>query len=298
MSNKHADNNDKQTQTAALRQQSDEAFINGLYNEVSQEDHSHPSELLDQRIISAAHKAVNTPNKAKSNRNSKWYSSLATAASLTLVISLVVLQKGNILPDEQALIPIEKGMTLQRTIKPTNDSEYFVDQEIETEEINFQPSSNSPTISSKMASPITNNVKAAAKEKIARAIQTKKQAQLSKQKSAERIMIAPPVSHVLLTELSPSTEFHKEHEVIPLSIKQFQQYILSNNNLTAERQWLWALSSENDMAYMISIYQKKLQPLQYRLDKSIYKIITAPSKDNKEPSLKNKNLLEITIINR
>jgi hypothetical protein len=298
MSNKHADNNDKQTQTSALQQQSDETFINELYNEVSEENQSQPSELLDQRIINAAHKAVNTPNKPKSNRNFKWYSSLATAASLTLVISLVVLQKGNILPNEQAGTPIEKGITLQKSIKPANDNEYFADQEIETEKINFQQSTNYSAVSSKMANPITNNIKASSQEKIVRAIESKKQAQLGKQKSAERMMPSPSVSRVLLAELARTPEVHEEHKVISLSIKQFQQYILSNNDLSAERQWLWALKSENDMAYMISIYQNKLQPLQYRLDKSTYKIIAISNKHNKEPSLKSKNSLEITIINR
>ena len=58
MSNKYTDNNDKQTHNAILQQQNDEAFINELYNEVSEEDQSQPSELLDQRIINAAHKAL------------------------------------------------------------------------------------------------------------------------------------------------------------------------------------------------------------------------------------------------
>lgn len=269
MSNKYTENDEKKTQTSTLQQKNDEAFINELYDEVSEEKQSQPSELLDQRIISAAHKAVNVSNKAKSNRNLKWYSSLATAASLTLVISLVVSQQSNILSNEQTENMLNRVIVLQKPAPPPSNNES-----------------------------IANTTKIATKEKMVRATQYEKKAQLSKQKSTEPMMASDPASSMSPPKLASTPEVYEKHKVIPLSIKQLQQYILSNNNLTTEKQWLWSLTSENNMAYMISIYQNKLQPLQYSLDKSTYKIVVIPKDNNKKPSLKNKNLLEIKILNR
>jgi hypothetical protein len=283
MSNKYTDNNDKQIQASAMQQQSDEAFINELYNEVSEEEQSQPSELLDQRIINAAHKAVEKPKNSRSNL--KWYSSLATAASLTLVISLVVLQQSNIVPNEQANNMLKQGITLQKPMISSKDNESLADQEVVAEQMEYQARE---SYSTKMAT----------KERMVRTTQYEKKAKLSKQKSFERMIAASPVFMAHSNQREESKTKEDKTEIIDLSIKQFHQYILLNDNLNNEDQWVWSLESENNMAYMISIYQNKLQPLQYSLDKSTYKIIVKPKDINKEPSLKNKNLLEITIINR
>ena len=95
----------------------DEKFINDLYNEVHGEvckgkqlndtlytqangqTSNQPSEILDKRIIKAAHRAINIKQPVKINKNSRftWFNRLATAASFTLVVSLVVQQQGQIL---------------------------------------------------------------------------------------------------------------------------------------------------------------------------------------------------------
>jgi hypothetical protein len=136
------------------------------------------------------------------------------------------------------------------------------------------------------------------KERMVRTTQYEKKAKLSKQKSSEPMIAASPVFMAHSNQREESMTKEEKTEIIVLSIQQLQQYILLNDNLNTEDQWVWSLESENNMAYMISIYQNKLQPLQYSLDKSTYKIIVKPKDINKEPSLKNKNLLEITIINR
>jgi hypothetical protein len=302
MSNKYTDNNDKQTHTSPMHQQSDEAFINELYNEVSEEDQSQPSELLDQRIINAAHKAVNTSNKPKGNNKFKWYSTLATAASLTLVISLVVLQQSNILPNEQANNMLKQGVVLQKPMASTSDNESFADQEVVVEQIDYQAQVGYSAMPSQVenaiatTTKISNTIKIAAKERMVRATQYEKKAQLSKQKSTERMMAESPVFMTHSNQIEEIKAKEEKTEIIDLSIKQLQQYILLNKNLNAEDRWLWSFESENDIEYIIDIFRDEEQYIQYRLDKAIFKIIEIPSQDLTILPLNRSILSKITII--
>lgn len=242
MSNKHADNNDKQTQTSAMQQQSDEAFINELYNEVSEENQSQPSELLDQRIINAAHKATQKTKKTKIKSTTTWYSAIATAASLTLVVSLVVMQKSNVPPNEQAEMRFMKEPSFQKSVASSDKNDSLADTEVMNE------------------------------QSFVRAMHYKEKTQLAKQKSVERMMVSPPANSPLLAKLAQTPEGQKKHKIIFLSIKQYHQYILSNKDLAMKNKWLWSLDSESDTEYTIDIFQNDQQPLQYRLDKSIFEI--------------------------
>jgi len=281
MSNKYTDNNDKQIQASAMQQQSDEAFINELYNEVSEEDQSQPSELLDQRIINAAHKAVEKPKNSRSNL--KWYSSLATAASLTLVISLVVLQQSNIVPNEQANNMLKQGITLQKPMISSNDIESLADQEVVAEQMDYQAGA---SYSTKMVT----------KERMVRTTQYEKKAKLSKQKSSEPMIAASPVFMAHSNQREESKTKEDKTEIIDLSIQQLQQYILLNENLNVEDQWVWSFESENDIEYIIDIFRDEEQYIQYRLDKAIFKIIEIPSQDLTILPLNRSILSKITII--
>jgi hypothetical protein len=277
MSYKNTDNNSKQTQELMLQQQSDEAFMNELYDEVSQEDQSQPSELLDQRIISAAHKALTKSTKPKSKSHVTWYSSLATAASITLVISLVVLQQSNILPNEQAgIMPLE---------------------EVITEQVDFQEQDRYSAMSSQMENSLAKNARLAANEKTVRAIQFDKQTQLAKQKPAKKAIYLSPLNSLTFEKTEQNIAQEDKAEIIDLSIKQLQQYILSNKTLNAENQWFWSFHSENDMEYIIDIFQKNQQPSQYRLTKHTFKIIGKSQGNFKKVVLKNQVLSKITILN-
>jgi hypothetical protein len=305
MSNKHTDNNDKHTEQLALQQQSDEAFMNELYNEVALEDHSHPSELLDQRIISAAHKATQQTKTKKEKSKITWYSSLATAASLTLVISLVVLQQSNILPNEQANIMLKKGIILQKDIPSANDNDSFADREVVAEQIDFKDKASYSAISSELNSPVvsptartvTNITKVASAEKVVRAAQYKKQTVLAKQKAAERVIHLPPASMQFIEKIELNNSIKDERPITKLSIKQFQQYIFSNKTLGSKYQWLWSLHSENDMVLIIDIFQNNQQPLRYRLTKDTYQIIDVPTDNLKKLPFKNRELSEVIILN-
>ncbi|NQZ86725.1 MAG: hypothetical protein HRT54_04000 [Colwellia sp.] len=295
MSNKHADNNGKQTQTSALPQQSDEDFINELYNEVSEVNQSQPSDILDQRIISAAHKAVNKTNKQKENNNLKWYSSLATAASLTLVISLVVLQQSNILPNEQANEKLKNGIALQKTMAPISNNDAFVEQEVVAEQIDYQAPASYSTIPSQMANSIANKTKVATKETMVRAMQYEQKTQLTEQKTAKRMIASPPVIMQNFKRTEQAKAQEDKVEIMNLSIKQLEQYQRSNKTLDSKSQWLWSFSSENDIEYIIDIFQEKKKPLQYRLDKSLFNIVGTSPVATKEIQLKNNELSKITI---
>ncbi len=296
MSNKHADNNGKQTQTSALQQQSDEDFINELYNEVSEENKSQPSDILDQRIISAAHNAVNKTNKSKDNSNLKWYSSLATAASLTLVISLVVLQQSNILPNEQANERLKQGIVLQKNMTPISNNDAVFVQEVVAEQIDYQAPASDSTIPRQMANSIANKTKVATKETMVRAMQYGQKTQLTEQITAKRMIASPPVIMQNFKRTEQANTQEDKVEIMNLSIKQFEQYQRSNKNSDSKSQWLWSFLSENDIEYIIDIYQNDQQPLQYRLDRAIFKIIEIPNQALTNLPLNNRALSRIMII--
>ncbi|NQZ22134.1 MAG: hypothetical protein HRT53_08770 [Colwellia sp.] len=295
MSTNHTGNNDKQTQKSTLQQQSNEAFIDELYDEVSQEQQSQPSELLDQRILSAAHKAINKSDKSKRNNHITWYSMLATAASITLVVSLVVLQQANILPNEQADIILKKDLILKNPINAVSDIESFSVQEVIAEQIDYQEEASYSARSGQMANSVANNTKVAVNERTLRAMQYKQHSQLAKQKPVAQMVTLAPVAGKFFAKIGPALE--KKQTIMSLSIKQFQQYTLSNKTLDAKNQWLWSLHSENDMAYIINIYQDKQQSLPYRLDKNSFKIIAIHQNDSNELLLKNKALSMVIILN-
>ncbi len=297
MSTNHTDNNDKETDKSTLQQQSDEAFINHLYDEVSQNQQSQPSELLDKRILSAAHKAINKSNKPDKKSHVTWYSTLATAASLTLVVSLVVLQQANILPNEQVDSIQIKDAAFKKSTNAVSDLESFTDQEIMAEQVDYQEEPSYSAISRQVASSVVKDRKVPSSEKNLRAMQYKKQSQLAKQKTVVPMMALSQVK-VKVKPLAETGQIQENDLTIRyLSIKQFQQYTLSNKTLNVKNQWLWSLHSESDMEYVINIFQENQRPLQYRLDRNIFKIIDSHQINSKKISLRNNGLSKIIILN-
>jgi len=304
MSTNHTDDNDKETQKLTLQQQSDEAFINQLYDDVSQEHQSQPSELLDKRILSAAHKAINKSNNPDKKSHVTWYSTLATAASLTLVVSLVVLQQDNILPNEQADriqvtdVTFKKSInavSAKESINPTSVKESFADQEVMAEQIDYKAEPSYSALSGQMESSVATDRKLPVSERTLRAKQYKKQSKLVKQKNVAQMMALPPVINKPIEEIGKAQE--KDLTIKYLSIKQFQQYTLSNKTLHANNQWLWSLKSESDMEYVVNVFQDNQQSLPFRLVKDNFKIIGIHQDTPRILSLKNKPLSKVIILN-
>jgi len=295
MSTNHIENNGTETEKLTPQQQNDEAFINQLYDQVSQEQQIQPSELLDKRILNAAHKAINNSNKPNKKSHIAWYSTLATAASLTLVVSLVVLQQGNILPNEQTDTLQKTDIVLEEGINATSDLESTSPQDVMTEHFDYQKKPGYSAISEQVASSTIKKKQRATNERTLSAMQYKKQSKLVKQKNVAQMMALPPAANNLSAEIGITQE--KELSIRLLSIKQFQQYASSNKTLNFQNQWFWSLLSENDMEYIINIYQNKQPPIQYRLDKLSFKIIGIQPSDSEKLLLKNKALSKILILN-
>jgi len=288
MSNNYNDNNGKQTQKSTAQQQSDEAFINQLYDEVSQGQQNQPSELLDQRILSAAHKVINKSKTPDKKSHITWYSSLATAASLTLVVSLVVLQQANILSNEQADSMQVKDVEIQKPINLVNNTESFAEQEIVPEIVHFQERASFSSVTNSIA----DKAKEAPNKGVMRTMQYEKQNQLATKILAKPIMASSPKTIQLLEK----SEQPVKTEIMALSTEQLQQYLQSNKALKTQNQWRWSLNSENDVEYIIDIFNKDQQPLQYRLDKRIFKILDIPEQNLTKRPLNSRPLSNITIL--
>ena len=136
VSDKDMTNSDISQNTAPINEQQlhdDEAFIDSLYEEVGSGklNQAEPSEILDKRIINAAQQAISPQSKVKKKPvRLTWFSGLATAASLTLVVSLVVQQQGQILPPADYTVPV---MNVQPSAAPLNNEQVNNEQTIVTE---------------------------------------------------------------------------------------------------------------------------------------------------------------------
>jgi len=295
MSTNHIENNGTETEKLTPQQQNDEAFINQLYDQVSQEQQIQPSELLDKRIINAAHKAINNSNKPNKKSHVAWYSTLATAASLTLVVSLVVLQQGNILPNEQSVNLQKTDIVLEEGINTTSDLESISPQDVMADHFDYQEKPGYSAISEQVSSSTIEKKQSATNERTLSAMQYKKQSKLVKQKKVAEMMALPPATNKLSAELGITQK--EELSITLLSSKKFQQYASSNKTLNIKNQWFWSLLSENDMEYIINISQDKQQSIQYRLDKHRFKVIGVQPSDSEKLLLKNKSLSKILILN-
>ena len=145
MSTDNKINQNKKHKTEDQQLLEDEAFIDALYEQLDQDKRNQdsPSEILDKRIILAAHQAVNnehmiekpsanssdTMGKISDNTRTSqqraynfklWSKTIATAASLILVVSLVIQQPFHILPNERksppnkALQPIQADSKIEQ----------------------------------------------------------------------------------------------------------------------------------------------------------------------------------------
>jgi len=305
MSNKHRNSSDKYNEkmlndkAALQQQQSDEAFIHALYDEISEEhQQGQPSEILDQRILSAAHEAID-PRRASTSkpiRKSKftWYSSLATAASLMLVVSLVLTQQGNILLNDQSELMPEDNVSLPKESTEKFDYSVLANQEVLTEKSNFRTKANYSAKSKDLPTYPKATLRAITKEKTA---QQARYTRESKKKSVQQLMAAAPdnVQFIAKKELELKTE--QEIKVIILTTEQFQQYTKLNKGLATEQQWFWSIQSVNNEEYIIDIFQKNQIALRYSLNKTIFNIIDPTSNNSKRSSRTKQALSKITILN-
>lgn len=280
----------KSTPPNELKQlQDDEAFINSLYQEIDQSDESSSSEMLDKRIISAAHKAVSDKAKQKKNKKFTWYHTLATAASLTLVVTLVFHQQSNVLP------PIEQSYELaDESIKESSE----LLGKNDTEMMRAAPTATISADTVPQAKLMTYARKNAAGEKKERQVNT----QLTQIKSAQpkgvvnqevALYAAKPQNRSinsieLKQENTLSLALSDSEQVTSVKLLTHQMllnYKKLNSQLINNEKYYWSLRSEQNNDYNIMIFSKESGSLSYRLPKVDFTIDKEVTIDDKQIAL-------------
>ncbi len=228
----------------------DEAFVDSLYAELEAENEQ-PSELLDHRIISAAHKAVSTKYQQETKNNTEiistvnkirikpvWYVSLASAASFILVVSLVITQGDNL------------NVGFENTMAVPEESQ--VQKEF----------SRAATIEKKRL-PLTKMKQ-----------QQKQKRVLKKSMRTEKAM--PMLSFtdaIAVDEKAPEAKNEIDENVLNISIEDSlinEIVILTRDKYESfiEQNQYGYFVNEQPLAYIVNVYNKSDEVIQYQLSKA------------------------------
>jgi hypothetical protein len=279
MSSKPTSHDHQQTQL-----QEDEAFINTLYQQFPADEDQQPSEFLDKRIIKAAYQAVAAEPTKTNKKKITWFHSLATAASLTLVISLVVQQQSHILPSVD---------TSTNLVSNGQKDKKISDNEIVTVEAVAAFSAAKPMMNNEITHDSYASTQYDKQMVIAQPMMAKKR--MIKQQSAQAKSLAPTV--ITLKNQSrkidnkgvrPAAEIQKINQqefavakrsppvkvgtVQKLTIAQYQLYTVQNTQLSEEEKIMWSLINAQADSYYITIYLPDNNTVSYRLAKTQFKL--------------------------
>jgi hypothetical protein len=264
----------------------DEKFINELYTELEDEltnaSDEQPSESLDQSILAAAHKAVDSKPKTTRTRVEKspkvkktrtWHVPLSLAASTVLVVSLVVNQgEEPVLPKELTIPEQPEVIQSDMQVKPTVGAK--------------KP----PTPKRKvMGEGRIRETSKRMNQQVAKAGSVPAQQIKKKSMKAEVEILSIEESNLVNNELAQDTyapKFNNEKEIssnnelyassfanssiIPwLSTQQYMLYREGNNQCT--------LLEESEEYYLISVHITESEVSQYKLMKKEFNISSLPS---------------------
>ncbi len=271
----------KPTPPNELKQlQDDEAFINALYQGVEQSDEPKTSEILDKRIIAAAHKAVSEQPKKKKGKKLTWVHTLATAASLTLVVTLVFNQQSNILP------PIEQSFeladeSLKEGIKQASPNDLEMMQAVPPSKVtqDTAPKPKLMTYARKEAS---------LSEKKKQQMSTQLAQIKSERRDKAAILAVATQSRSDEAETSIKTKALALAEPLETSVhkklttEKLLNYIALNTQLNTEKKYYWSLQSEQNDYFTILIFSSDSKPVYYHLPKADFVIDKEVTIDNKE----------------
>jgi hypothetical protein len=304
----------------------DEAFIDELYQTLDQQNNveQSPSEMLDKRIISAANTAVshcNIDNNNNSNNHNPRHSDkidkqpttgpwntrflttgLATAASLTLVISLVVQQQ------EDIFSPLETQPTTRTTQKV--EPQHYASRKSSAEALSMdltkttKVGANEPLTGRLTAQSPTNKIsryEAADRErarKDSRESQRDNRRQVSRQisplpESMHGEMNQPAFSNEAMVMQSPRSvdeslvDKRLDDERLAskwLSKNQFIEYLAQNNSRQMHEKIQWSLLSIEQSYYQIVVYLTSNITREHRLSKQDFVLAQAilTSAENKQ----------------
>jgi hypothetical protein len=284
MSSKLTSHDHQQTQL-----QEDEAFIKTLYQQFPADEDQQPSEFLDKRIIKAAYQAVAAEPTKTNKKKITWFHSLATAASLTLVISLVVQQQSHILPSVD---------TSTNLISNGQKDKQISDNEIMTVESVAAFSAAKPMMDNEITHDSYASTQYDKQMVIAQPMMAKKG--MIKQQSAQAKSLAPTslTSTVITLKnqsrkiekkgVRPAAEIQKINQqefavakrsppvkvgtVQKLTIAQYQLYTVQNTQLSEEEKIMWSLINAQADSYYITIYLPDNNTVSYRLAKTQFKL--------------------------
>ncbi|MFT6925313.1 MAG: hypothetical protein ACJAZP_000893 [Psychromonas sp.] len=280
----------------------DEAFIQSLYDDLSDHKTEHqtdqPSEALDQHIIKAAHKAVETNpapsidkalnRPAPKRRKVAWYYPVAMAASVLLVVTMV---------NHQLSGPIyETPSVLMDNMESSEQSESLVaslaEKNLSTaSDQTLRSSGAQPALTDKIlikesdaafferdqaliASAVSPDKKAIIEEQSKTAIVT---APLTaKIQQSELVMTSkaeggPSVKEKLLSKqqanslLSPTALSHEEYKALQAQSQQKTLY--------------WSMQQEDQRSYVIKLFKTEQTSVFYRLNKNSFQL--KQSRDDK-----------------
>lgn len=283
----------------------DEKFIDALYAELETElDNAqekglttnpsdklfteHPSASLDQRILAAAHKAVDSSPKAidlvgktpsKIGKARAWHVPLSLAASTVLVVSLVVNQgEESVLPNadimlapiavqaEQALSTKRVGIA-ERDVMAQGQSREFAKQNSHqaNENANTQVQKSVQAIKRGPAQP---PVPSARKEKHeVEVAMVAPQAVNAPENSVSTDKRARTITRDKMTALHKKSLASKLASLSTLPLLSLQQY-----QLYKEQKKQWLLRHESEQYYLIDVFASKQKTTQYKLSKKYFYI--------------------------
>lgn len=283
----------------------DEQFIDALYAELETEIENElkntqqnelttnpsdslfteqPSESLDQSILAAAHKAVDSSSKVidlageKSSiirRARAWHVPLSLAASTVLVVSLVVNQ------GEESLLPNRDIMLAPRTVQAEhtlgNESTGIAERKVMAQgqsrdldkQSNRQANKNANTSIQALAQPpVQATIKAARKQEHEVAVEMPAlpafKAPPSRISPDEQVRRIASEEMATLKEKSSSSKFEGSSPIPLLSLQQYQLYKKQN------KQWL--LRYESEQYYVIDVFDSEQKASQYMLLKKYFNI--------------------------
>lgn len=231
----------------------DQAFIDSVYKSLADDnalytDDELPSELLDKRILSAAHKAVETSpileEDQLSNKRKSWFFPMATAASVLLMLTVV---------QQQINLTYFSDGT-QTTEMTSSMPELAMSDSIETNNQELEAQFMAGQIKEKQYAA------AQAKKEVAASIQSKPSLARTKQSKSFNI-----------TTDDTSSDLLKINEKTPVIELTVEQYLLLKKDAEVTPLY-WRLIAIQENSYLIQFQSSELKNVTYRLNKSRFKI--------------------------
>lgn len=247
-----------------------------------------PSESLDQRILAAAHKAVDSSPKVidlageKSSiiRNSRaWHVPFGLAASTVLVVSLVVNQ------GEESVLPNRDVMLAPRTVQA---EQALSTKRVGIAERNVMAQGQSRDLAKQSSHQAKKNASTLIEESVHALAQVSAQPPVqAARKQEHKVAVempalpdfkAPPsrispdeqvrrIASEEMATLKEKSSFSKLEGSIPMILLSLQQY-----QLFKKQNKQWFLRNESEQYYVIDVFDSEQKATQYKLLKKHFNI--------------------------